>query len=139
MVIILLQQMGGLSRTSKLSTTPSHFMLFKRTGSFACGLLLQLMLRTDLLKICYSFYLFVTDGGSDIVKALGNFKRIYCAAHALNLIVRGTLVSTYHCIVENILISTPQAKYVVTRAYEWASLSYTPRHSYPRTQQFIWS
>ena len=61
----------------------------------------------------------VSDNGSDIVKALEVCRRIYCADHAINIIVRNTLAVKYHLLVEKLIEATPAAEFIISEVNSW--------------------
>jgi hypothetical protein len=62
---------------------------------------------------------FVTDGGSDVVKSLEDYVRLYCTAHALNVVVRTSLSVKYSSIIQRALIASPEAKNIIDAANSW--------------------
>lgn len=62
---------------------------------------------------------FVTDGGADIVKALEEYVRLYCMAHALNVVVRNTLSVKYSTLIERAVNSSPEAIGILEKCSSW--------------------
>ncbi|KAK3927627.1 Transposable element Hobo transposase, partial [Frankliniella fusca] len=56
---------------------------------------------------------FVTDNGSNIVKALEGFKRLYCMCNAMNICLGTGLGIRYHDLIINCLSKVPRAMQVV--------------------------
>ena len=63
--------------------------------------------------------IFVTDGGADIVKALEEYRRLYCMCHAINIVVRTAFTVKYAALIERVIKSSPLATSVVKEANEW--------------------
>jgi predicted Zn-ribbon and HTH transcriptional regulator len=99
--------------------------IFPLNGEESCtSEYLQAALRDFVLKLgidpeLLGNIVFVTDGGADIVKALQNYRRIYCIEHALNIVVRTTLSVKYHTFVERVLHSCDEAKKIVDACNAW--------------------
>jgi len=72
-----------------------------------------------LLPLTQDNIIFVTDGGADIVKALEGYVRLYCMAHALNVVVRTTLSVKYATLIERALKSCPVAVALVEKCTSW--------------------
>ena len=56
---------------------------------------------------------FVSDNGSNIVKALKDFNRIYCFCHALSLCTKYGLTVKYHELISKCLDASPSAEKLV--------------------------
>lgn len=56
---------------------------------------------------------FVTDNGSNVVKALEGFKRLYCMCHALNVCLDTGLSIKYHELIIRCLRNVPRALQIV--------------------------
>ncbi|XP_052125546.1 uncharacterized protein LOC113215437 isoform X2 [Frankliniella occidentalis] len=61
----------------------------------------------------------VTDNGSDIVKALNGTSRFYCANHAINIIVRTTLSVKYAELIQRCIKSSALAQLIVDDCTAW--------------------
>ena len=61
----------------------------------------------------------VCDGGADIVKALEVYNRLYCIAHALNVVVRTALCVKYHTLVQRALESSVVARRIISECNRW--------------------
>ncbi|KAK3926309.1 Transposable element Hobo transposase [Frankliniella fusca] len=61
----------------------------------------------------------VSDSGSDIKKALSNFTWLYCAGHALNIVLRTALSCKYADAVEGALRCSEQASAIIESGNEW--------------------
>ena len=57
--------------------------------------------------------IFVSDNGGNVVKALENFRRLYCMCHALNICNRSGMSIKYHELLLRCLESSPRALQVV--------------------------
>ena len=53
------------------------------------------------------------------MKALEEFCRLYCADHALNVVVKSTLSVKYHTLIERALQGTPVADSIVREVNGW--------------------
>ncbi|KAK3917303.1 Transposable element Hobo transposase, partial [Frankliniella fusca] len=61
----------------------------------------------------------VSDSGSDIKKALEEFCWLYCAAHALNIVLRTALSIKLSDVVKGALNNSETAKQLITEANAW--------------------